>query len=118
MPYIKPCYCYGNVSIYTHAIPPFLLPPSKSKFHGHVLDEVYSTQEAGTEERRQGEDERKRNNGCSAKGKALSSLAVPIPRTIIIKILTSRREKKTGDQKVPDKSNPSGQSENKLKGPL
>lgn len=65
-------------------------------------------------------------------GAVMSSLSVPIPRAIIIKIHTfkggvlqveegakkKRKVSKRRGQKVPDKSNPGGQSENKLKEPL
>ncbi len=77
-----------------------------------------------------GEEKKKqwRYRHTQGKGAVMSSLPVPIPRAIIIKIHTFKGgvlqvEGGGGGggeerQKAPDKSNPGGQSENKLKEPL
>lgn len=79
------------------------------------------------------EKEQWRYRRTQGDGAVMSSLPVPIPKAIIIKIHTfkggvpqveegakkkERKESKRRGQKVPDKSNPGGQSENKLKEPL
>lgn len=78
------------------------------------------------------EKEQWRYRRTQGDGAVMSSLPVPIPRAIIIKIHTfkggvlqveeggekKKKVSKRRGQKVPDKSNPGGQSENKLKEPL
>lgn len=72
------------------------------------------------------EKEQWRYRHTQGEGAVMSSLPVPIPRAIIIKTHTfkggvlqvERKVSKRRGQKAPDKSNPGGQSENKLKEPL
>lgn len=52
------------------------------------------------------------------KGKRCQVWLCQFPELSLLKYSLPGGKKKTGDQKVPDKSNPTGQSENKLKGPL